>query len=181
MPFGSGCAIQQPMNMAHLETKNLILVPQTRDEIRAMINALPPHERAEVSPAWLALMEGTDLVVPWVHGFKLVHRTCDNVVGKCGFKGPPDADGMVEIAYGVNAEHEGKGYATEAAGALVNYAFSHAEVHLVRAHTMLRDNASARVLTKSHFQSIGEVSDPEDGLVWRWERKNRIPSQAEHI
>jgi hypothetical protein len=31
-------------------------------------------------------------------------------------------------------------------------------------------NASARVLEKSGFQKTGEIIDPEDGPVWRWER-----------
>jgi hypothetical protein len=26
------------------------------------------------------------------------------------------------------------------------------------------------VLAKSGFQQLGEVVDPDDGLVWRWER-----------
>jgi ribosomal-protein-alanine N-acetyltransferase len=34
-------------------------------------------------------------------------------------KGPPDTDGMAEIAYGVSPEYQCKGYATEAAAALV--------------------------------------------------------------
>jgi RimJ/RimL family protein N-acetyltransferase len=31
-------------------------------------------------------------------------------------------------------------------------------------------NASARVLAKCGFRRVGEVIDPEDGLVWRWEK-----------
>ena len=31
-------------------------------------------------------------------------------------------------------------------------------------------NASTRVLTKCGFRHVGEVMDPEDGLVWRWEK-----------
>jgi len=77
---------------------------------------------------------------------------------------------MVEIGYGVATEHQGKGYATEAAEALVNFAFSHGQVRVVRAHTRPEPNPSARVLTKAGFQRIGEAIDPEDGLVWRWER-----------
>ncbi|MGH7631966.1 MAG: hypothetical protein ACREOF_21740 [Gemmatimonadales bacterium] len=30
-------------------------------------------------------------------------------------------------------------------------------------------NASARVLEKLGFRRLGEVIDPEDGPVWRWE------------
>jgi RimJ/RimL family protein N-acetyltransferase len=123
-----------------------------------------------LSPAWLALLDGSSPADPWIHGFNLVHRHTGIIVGLCGFKGPPDSDGMVEISYAVNPEHEGKGYATEAAGAMVAYAFGHAQVRVVRAHTLPQPNASTRVLTKSSFRQVGEVIDPEDGLVWRWER-----------
>jgi ribosomal-protein-alanine N-acetyltransferase len=43
---------------------------------------------------------------------------------------------------------------------------------VVRAHTLPNPNASTRVLTKCGFHRVGEVIDPEDGLVWRWERND---------
>ena len=92
-------------------------------------------------------------------------------VGSCGFKGPPDANGTVEIAYGIAPAHQNKGYATEAAAALVRFALASGEVRVVRAHTRERAGASARVLAKCHFEPLGQVVDPEDGLVWRWEIK----------
>ncbi len=156
----------------HIQTKSLQLIPQTREDVRSSIEQMKPQERKEVSAAWLALLDGSRPADPWIHGFALVHRDSGIVVGRCGFKGPPDADGVVEIAYGMNPEHEGKGYATEAAGALVSFAFRHGQVRVVRAHTLPEANASTRVLTKCGFQRIGEVIDPEDGLVWRWERNN---------
>jgi RimJ/RimL family protein N-acetyltransferase len=119
------------------------------------------------------MLDASSLTDPWIHGFSLVCRTSGSGIGRCGFKGPPDAEGVVEIAYGVNPEHEGKGYATEAAAALTSYAFSHEQVRVVRAHTLPQPNASARVLTKCGFRRVGEVIDPEDGLVWRWERSDR--------
>jgi RimJ/RimL family protein N-acetyltransferase len=155
-----------------METKNLRLIPQTREDARAYIDQMQPHERAAVSAAWLALLEGSGPADPWIHGFTMMHPDSGCIVGRCGFKGPPDADGVVEISYGVHPEQEGKGYATEAAGALVAYAFSHAQVRVVRAHTLPESNASTRVLTKCGFRRVGEVIEPEDGLVWRWERSN---------
>jgi [ribosomal protein S5]-alanine N-acetyltransferase len=101
----------------------------------------------------------------------MVHRETGIAIGKCGFKGPPAADGVVEIAYGVDPDQQGKGYATEAAEALVIYAFGDSRVRTVRAHTLPEGNASTRVLTKCGFRYIGEVIDPEDGLVWRWEKQ----------
>jgi RimJ/RimL family protein N-acetyltransferase len=41
----------------------------------------------------------------------------------------------------------------------------------VRAHTRLDTTASGRVLAACGFAPVGEVVDPEDGLVQRWERR----------
>jgi RimJ/RimL family protein N-acetyltransferase len=77
---------------------------------------------------------------------------------------------MVEIAYGVAAEHQNQGFATEAAQALVEFAFRSGLVRVVRAHTFESANNSARVLLKCGFLARGQVVEPEDGLVWRWEK-----------
>ena len=154
-----------------MQTKNLKLVPQTLEEVHATIEAMTPAEKAELSADWLALLHASKLADPWTHGFSLVLRDSDTVVGKAGFKGPPAADGVVEIAYGLSPDYQGKGYATEAAEALTAYAFSSGKVRVVRAHTLPESNASGRVLTKCGFRRVGEVIDPEDGLVWRWEKE----------
>jgi RimJ/RimL family protein N-acetyltransferase len=132
---------------------------------------MTPAEKAELSPDWLALLDASTSADPWTYGFSLVLRDSDTIVGRAGFKGPPAADGVVEIAYGLSPEYQGKGYATEAAEALTAYAFRSGRVRVVRAHTLPESNASARVLTKCGFRRIGEVIDPEDGLVWRWEKE----------
>jgi RimJ/RimL family protein N-acetyltransferase len=154
----------------HLETQNLKLVLSTREEVLASLQQMPPEAKAQISPAWLALVQASGAIDPWIHGFSLVHRAGGEVVGSCGFKGPPGTDGVVEIAYAVEAAHQGKGYATEAATALVDYAFNNEQVRVVRAHTLPQPSASTRVLTKCGFRRIGEVIDPDDGLVWRWEK-----------
>ena len=153
-----------------METKNLKMVLQTLEETRAQVEALSPSEKAELSADWLARLRTLTFADPWTLGFSLVHANSDTVVGSAGFKGPPTADGVVEISYGVNLDHQGKGYATEVAQALTTYAFSSGDVRLVRAHTRPEPNASTRVLAKSGFRRVGEVIDPEDGLVWRWEK-----------
>ena len=115
------------------------------------------------------MFESATSADPWIHGFEMIRRADGAVVGSCGFKGPPTSEGIVEIAYSVTPEHQGNGYATEAAQGLVSFAFSQDPVNLVRAHTLPEKNASTRVLTKCGFRRIGEVIDPDDGLVWRWE------------
>ena len=167
------------MNPIPLETKSLLLTPQSRDEVRASIEQLPPEVRRELSPAGLVLLDGAGETDPWIHGFTIIHRQTGEAIGKCGFKGPPDAAGMVEIAYGIDPQHQGKGYATQSAAALVDYAFGSSLVSLVLAHTLPQPNASTRVLTKCGFTRAGEVIDPEDGPVWRWERSKPETRQNE--
>jgi len=133
-----------------------------------MIEGMSPFEKAQLSVAWLAQFEASGASDPWVHGFRLVHRSSGNIVGFCSFKGPP-ADGVVEIAYGIAPEEQGKGYATEAAQALVAFARTFPEVKVIRAHTLADGAASKRVLEKCGFQCVGEVVDPEDGPVLRFE------------
>ena len=124
----------------------------------------------EVSPAWLESLRSATSADPWRHGFAVVERASDMIIGTAGFKGPPDDDGVVEIAYGIVPAKENQGFATAAATALVAYALDDPRVRHVRAHTLPTANASTRVLTKCRFAFVGEVTDPEDGLVWRWER-----------
>jgi RimJ/RimL family protein N-acetyltransferase len=105
---------------------------------------------------------------PWTHGFTIAERPSGAVIGSCGFKGPPDPDGMVEIAYGIDPRYRGRGYAKEAAQALIDFAHD-AGARVIRAHTLRENAASIRVLAACGFERIGEVVDPEDGLVVRWE------------
>jgi RimJ/RimL family protein N-acetyltransferase len=124
----------------------------------------------EVSPEWLAQLGSSSSPDPWRYGFFVLERGSGTAIGTAGFKGPPDSAGVVEIAYGIVPGFEGRGYATEAAGALVEFAFDCAAVRLVRAHTLPERNASTRVLEKNGFRLVGPVVDPEDGPVFRWER-----------
>ena len=153
-------------------TQHLTLVPQTREEVFAMLDAMDPEEKAKFSADWQAQLQASTSADPWVHGFAMLHRESRLIVGKCGFKGPPDSNQTVEIAYMVEPEHRCKGYATEAAQALVAFAFNSGQVRVVRAHTLPEPNASTRVLTRCGFRYLGEVIEPEDGLVWRWEIDN---------
>jgi RimJ/RimL family protein N-acetyltransferase len=100
------------------------------------------------------------------------------IVGTCGTKGPPSAsappgpptDGAVEIGYGVVTSRWRRGIATEAAGALCAWCLTDPRVRLLRAHTLPGDPASGGVLRKLGFHLVGEVIEPGDGRVDRYER-----------
>jgi [ribosomal protein S5]-alanine N-acetyltransferase len=152
-----------------LQTPRLKIVLQTREEVEQMLAALPDEHRALISPDWLAHMRAATPGDPWSFAFRVIHRETGADIGTCSFKGPP-VNGVVEISYSTHPEHQHKGYATEAAKALVDFASSRREVHLIRAHTLPTGEVSKRILARCGFRYVGEAVDPEDGTVSRFER-----------
>lgn len=128
-----------------------------------------PREQLEllrqVVEQTLAFQESIGAAPPWV-GYAVVRD--DEVVGSCGFKGNPDLQGAVEIAYFTFPSFEHQGLATEMARELVTIARGSGAVRQVLAHTLPEPNASTRILERTGFRFTGEVEDPEDGTVWRW-------------
>ena len=169
-----------------IDTERLQLIPHTPDQLVALMERPEKYEHlagfplaaglrelfvsGEVSEDYLASMRELMGADPWRLGFAVVHPETGAVIGSGGFKGPPDSDGLVEIAYGIAPGYQGRGYATEVARALIDFATANVDVRRLRAHTWPEPNASTKVLTKCGFDFIGEVVDPDDGLVWRWER-----------
>ena len=97
-----------------------------------------------------------------------IHPRERALVGNGGFTGDPDDSGVVEIGYEIAPEHRNRGFATEAARAMIRYAFAHEEVGAVVAHTLAETNASNAVLRKAGMSFVAEVDDPEVGKAWRW-------------
>ncbi len=85
-----------------IPTARLDLVLQTPDEVLAWVAVLPAADRAEVSPDWVAHARATAAGDPWALSFIAVDRASGSAVGSCAFKGPPDAAGVVEVAYGTD-------------------------------------------------------------------------------
>ena len=92
-----------------------------------------------------------------------------DMVGQCAFKAPPTDEGVVEIAYFTYPRFEGRGYATSMARRLIGLASTSLAIRRVIAHTLPHLSASTRVVEKVGMTFVGEVMDPEDGRVWRWE------------
>jgi RimJ/RimL family protein N-acetyltransferase len=152
-----------------LRTQRLRLELQNREEVEQMLAGMSDYDRAQVSPDWLARLRASHGPDPWTFPFRVLLDESAAPIGSCSFKGPP-IDGIVEIAYGIDPDHQKKGYATEAAQALVDYAATRRDVRLILAHTLPEGIASKRVLQKCGFSYVGDVLDPEDGNVSRFEK-----------
>lgn len=92
-------------------------------------------------------------------------------VGTCAFKGAPDENREVEIAYLVFPEHEKRGHGTAMARALVDIAAGSGAVDHVVARTLPEENASVQICRRLGFVFAGEAADPADGNVWRWRKQ----------
>ncbi len=123
----------------------------------------------EISQEFLDRLNSSPAPDEWHDGFAILHNADKLVIGCCGTNGPPDEVGTVEISYAIAPGYQGRGFATEAALALVEHIRAGNRARCIRAHTLPEHNASARVLTKCGFVRCGEIQDPVDGLIWRWE------------
>jgi RimJ/RimL family protein N-acetyltransferase len=125
-------------------------------------------EFPEALPYMLTSLESNPGDTRW-GSYLYIHPGDQALIGMGGYKGGPDAEGMVEIGYGVANAYRGQGYATEAARALIQFAFQDDRVWKVWAHTLAEENASNHVLQKCGMRFAREFDDPQDGRLWRWE------------
>ena len=75
-------------------------------------------------------------------------------LGMCGLR-PMDRPRTVDLGYWLGRSHWGKGFATEAAQAVIDLAFARSEVDCVHANCRAINGASRRVLEKCGFQQRG--------------------------
>jgi ribosomal-protein-alanine N-acetyltransferase len=80
------------------------------------------------------------------------------LIGIGGFKGKPDADGMVEVGYGVLPQFQRQGYGSEAVRGLLQWAFDQ-KVSVVNAETLPELTASSGLLKKLGFSFVGPTGE----------------------
>jgi ribosomal-protein-alanine N-acetyltransferase len=86
------------------------------------------------------------------------------VVGDVGFHGPP-VDRVLELGYSVVPDRRRRGYASQAARALVAWALRQPEVSSVVAGCDMTNDASIATLQSIGFSRTGEVVEQE--IRWR--------------
>jgi len=171
--------------MTALPTKRLLLIPLWREIVATRIErddfTMPtpvgtgtvhvgPEWPGDVLPFFPNLVGSLGdgpfcnyaAVMPGVNGAP------GEVVGMLATKGGVDEHGAVEVGYGFNASFEGRGYATEAVGALVRSLLTHPDVRTVTAETAVDNLASQRVLEKNGFVRTGVGSNDDDGDLVLW-------------
>ncbi len=90
--------------------------------------------------------------------FAVTLRESARLAGAVGLELTPRFD-RAELGYWVAREHWGKGYATEAAHAVISYGFSFLGLHRIHATPFKRNPASARVLQKLGMKHEGRARE----------------------
>jgi RimJ/RimL family protein N-acetyltransferase len=159
------------MPFFRLQTARLELVAPPYEVARSELDDLPQFEaamNARLAPGWpppllnrerqlkfLSYLETDPEATPW-EAWCFILRDERLVVGNGGFKGRPDAQGVVEVGYSMVDTHQGLGLCTEAVGALIAWAFSNESVQRVDAETFPDNRASLRVMEKNGLIYLGE-------------------------
>jgi ribosomal-protein-alanine N-acetyltransferase len=163
-----------------IETTRLRLIPCTREHLEILLSSeeqLAAHLGVSLADNWLIFPESIPYSLKMIDdnqralvwGMHLVIHNAENkLIGCCGYKGAPNAAGMVEFGYSIAPSYENQGLATETARALITKAFADDSVRMVDAHTLAEWNASTKILQKCGLTKLGEVHDPEDGDIWHW-------------
>ena len=129
-------------------------------------NLFPEADRPAF--AFFATQAESGQVPPRWGSYVILTSDGSEAIGSAGYKGAP-RDGAVEIGYSVAPAWQGRGIAREAAARLAAAAFEDARVERVLAHTLAQENASVRLLRALDFRFVGDVLDPDDGPLWKWE------------
>jgi RimJ/RimL family protein N-acetyltransferase len=164
-----------------IETPRLRLVPATVAHVRAEIgdrfeftrlldasvpDNWPPESTVDALPLFLEWLEAAPSSVGWFGWYAMRHAQDANpavLVGGGGFLGPP-VEGQVNFGYSILHQFQGSGFATEMAGALVQWAWKQRVATRIVAETEWANPASVRVLGKLGFVETGASSEPGGAL-----------------
>ena len=162
--------------MAILTTDRLRLRPFTANDLDSLARIYGNAEVMAVRKYGTLTREQTavkldKIVAHWTaHGFGMwavLERNDDAVIGECGLRytdDPEDEDpNQIELSYGLLPSHWGKGLASEAARAALDFGLDPAGIEHVIAIAQAQNTASHRILGKLGMR-----------LVRRWRENDKV-------
>jgi RimJ/RimL family protein N-acetyltransferase len=93
-------------------------------------------------------------------------RESGQLVGDVGLSPAEEEPGVIKVGYTMSPAFQGQGYATEAVGALIAYAFDTLGVDVVRAYASSENLASIRVAEKVGMELVGRSERRHGGRTF---------------
>jgi RimJ/RimL family protein N-acetyltransferase len=110
--------------------------------------------------------------------FSVRERDTDRLVGDVGISTADGEPGVVKVGYTISPSSQRRGYATEAVGALVDYAFRTLGADVVRAYASADNAPSIRVAEHVGMHLIERFTGHDEDGEWsavRYERRRDDP------
>ncbi len=156
------------MNLPNIETARLFLrvyAPKDLDALHAIRNDADVYQYFPAfysPPPKEKLREGIARHIQrWRETgfgeFAVIEKASENLIGYCGLMHLDNTE-EIEIYYGFPKNYWGKGFATEAARAVLKFAFEEVNLAQVAGVTNPKNIASQRVLEKIGLKFQGEIT-----------------------
>ncbi|WP_368487982.1 GNAT family N-acetyltransferase [Clostridium sp. BJN0013] len=161
-----------------LNTEQLRIIPLTLYQFRLLLDGIDKMEKElNLSASDEHLDEHTQQAMEglykkavknrgsylWYTNWQIILKSKNKTIGSACFMKCPDENGQVEIGYGINTIYQNKGYMTEAAQAICEWASSQRDVSLIIAETEKDNIASHKVLKKCGMKKYRET---DEGIWW---------------
>src|SRR6478735_4517086 len=165
-----------------LETTRLKLVPLTHEQmilyknepealadslniryIKRQTDPVVAEDLREAIEFWIQQTKKNRDQFEWFTTWEIILKAEQVAVGGIGFSGLPDEMGKSMTGYGLDTRYYGRGIATEALKAMIDWAFQNHSLKTIIADTPLQHTASHRVLLKNNFV---ESSRDEELVHW---------------
>jgi RimJ/RimL family protein N-acetyltransferase len=111
----------------------------------------------------------------WVQ-FSVEHRASGRLVGDVGLSASHDEPGVIKVGYTIAPQFQGRGYATEAVRALIDYAVGTLGADVVRAYASSENVPSIRVAENAGMRLVERFEHSHGGETWsgvRYELRTR--------
>ena len=162
-------------NAALITTERLFLRPFRKEDAELVsFNSKQPKvadqmsdmilETKEEAKAWILQTQSWFNITDYICQILAIERIDDKkLLGLIGVAAKENLGGEVEILFNITDIEQNKGYATEAARALIQWTFSHCELNYLVAIVKTNNLASQKVIDKLGFTYIEQRTLEYDG------------------